>query len=227
MTGLLLSKVCQVRWDLGCHGRAQDRVCFDPWYKPDDQLGFEQLSSVWWHRVGICKSRHCFGLKEGQGITLIKYALRCEHNHEFEGWFRNSEDCEAQTRSGHLECPVCGSTVIAKSLMAPRVSGTRSQNAPQTQEGLSSAPLPSPNLKEAPGQEEHTKMQDMLRAYRKHVVDSSDYVGDKFAEEARKMHFNEAESRGIYGEATMDEVKSLTDDGIDCLPLPVLPEDQN
>lgn len=70
-------------------------------------------------------------------------------------------------------------------------------------------------------------LQDMLRAYRKHVVDSSDYVGDKFAEEARKMHFKEKDARGIYGEATIDEVKSLAEDGIDCLPLPVLPEDQN
>lgn len=71
------------------------------------------------------------------------------------------------------------------------------------------------------------QVQKMLRAFREHVVKNADYVGDNFAEEARKMHFKETEERGIYGEATVDEVKSLAEDGIDCLPMPVLPEDQN
>ena len=163
---------------------------------------------------------------------MIKYALRCEQNHEFEGWFRNSDDCEEQTRAGHLECPICGSSAVSKSLMAPRVSGTRSQNLPQQQDtSTSAAQVPAPIVTEGGDVDlkdiDPKKVQDMLRAYRKHVVDNSDYVGDQFAEEARKMHFKESETRGIYGEATVDEVKSLADDGIDCLPLPVLPEDQN
>ena len=70
-------------------------------------------------------------------------------------------------------------------------------------------------------------MRELLRALRKHVIDNSDYVGNDFAEEARKIHFQESAPRGIYGEATVDEVESLVEDGIDCLPLPVLPEDQN
>lgn len=152
---------------------------------------------------------------------MIKYAIQCEVGHAFEGWFRNSDDFDNQIAAGHLQCPVCGSGNVAKSLMAPSVSGTRSQD--QISKEPNSASLPAASLTE----EQQGQMQDMLRALRKSVVESSDYVGDKFAEEARKIHFKETEKRGIYGEATVDEVKSLAEDGIDCLPLPVLPEDQN
>nr|WP_319387875.1 DUF1178 family protein [uncultured Cohaesibacter sp.] len=189
---------------------------------------------------------------------MIKYSLRCDHDHVFEGWFRNSDDCEAQTRDGRVECPYCASTSIAKSLMAPSVTGTRTQDkgrdmgrdmgrekglpvrpgearpgemtggsggnavvpasisVPASAAGAEAVERPSPQ-----------QIQQMLRAFRQHVVDNADYVGDKFAEEARKMHFRETEERGIYGEATIDEIKSLSEDGIDCLPMPVLPEDQN
>lgn len=152
---------------------------------------------------------------------MIKYALHCESGHGFEGWFRNSEDFEQQIAQGHLQCPVCGSLEITKALMAPSVSGTRSQDAVGSDE--KSASLPAASLTA----EQQSQMQDMFRALRKTVVESSDYVGDKFADEARKIHYEEAEKRGIYGEATLDEVKSLAEDGIDCLPLPTLPEDQN
>lgn len=152
---------------------------------------------------------------------MIKYALHCKAGHGFEGWFRNSEDFNEQLTKGQIQCPVCGSVDVAKALMAPSVSGTRSQNAVQSDE--KSQPLPADSLTT----EQQSQMQDMLRAVRKSVVESSDYVGDKFAEEARKIHFEETEKRGIYGEATLDEVKSLAEDGIDCLPLPALPEDQN
>nr|WP_321443479.1 DUF1178 family protein [uncultured Cohaesibacter sp.] len=180
---------------------------------------------------------------------MIKYSLRCDQNHQFEGWFRNSDDCEAQIHDGFLECPFCGSASVAKSLMAPRVTGTRSQNEPYAPNAIAPLPQSNPAVKQsgsskmpdAQGAEtsvpvpvsndgaeiDPKALKDMLRAYRKHVVDNSDYVGDKFAEEARKMHFKEKEPRGIYGEASIDEVKSLAEDGIDCLPLPVLPEDQN
>ena len=170
---------------------------------------------------------------------MIKYSLHCDQNHEFEGWFRNSDDCEAQTRDGLLQCPICGSTKISKSLMMPRVSGTRSQDNPKmtpVEAGTNAVSSQCTDLGADPGKgsdaelgaaPDKKQMQEMLRAFRDHVVENSDYVGDKFAEEARKMHFEESKPRGIYGEATSDEVKSLSEDGIDCLPLPVLPEDQN
>ncbi|WP_319532751.1 DUF1178 family protein [uncultured Cohaesibacter sp.] len=159
---------------------------------------------------------------------MIKYSLRCDQDHQFEGWFRNSEDCEAQTRAGQLECPFCGSSHIEKSLMAPRVSGTRSQDAPAQQ--VPSQPIAAQDQQPVAlgaGGPDPQQLQSMLRAFRDHVVNNADYVGNKFAEEARKMHFNEVEQRGIYGEASIEDVKSLVEDGIDCLPLPTLPEDQN
>ncbi|WP_316862823.1 DUF1178 family protein [uncultured Cohaesibacter sp.] len=159
---------------------------------------------------------------------MIKYSLRCDHDHVFEVWFRNNDDCEAQMKHGHVECPVCSSTAISKSLMSPKVSGTRSQNAP-------SGPALVPANHSAPSQAvtvgaatpDQQQVQHMLRAFRDHVVQNADYVGDKFAEEARKIHFKESEKRGIYGEASVEDAKSLAEDGIDCLPLPSLPEDKN
>ncbi|MCT4657155.1 MAG: DUF1178 family protein [Cohaesibacter sp.] len=150
---------------------------------------------------------------------MIKFSLRCDKGHGFEGWFRNSEDFDRQTESGFLQCPSCGSESISKALMAPAVSGTRSQDKVS---GEHSQPVAA-----QPSAEEQAKLQKILKEVRDHVVANSDYVGDKFAEEARKMHFNETAKRGIYGEATQDEVKGLAEDGIDCLPLPTLPEDQN
>ncbi len=134
--------------------------------------------------------------------------------------------------------------------MAPRVSGTRTQDGPsagarqlnpvagqekpaETQVSVptsSGAPASVPSgagsspTVQGPSPEQ---VRQILKSFREHVVKNADYVGDKFAEEARKMHFKEKEERGIYGEATMDEVKSLAEDGIDCMPMPVLPEDQN
>lgn len=179
---------------------------------------------------------------------MIKYALHCDQNHAFEGWFRNSQDFDDQTAKGHLECPICGSRSIAKSLMAPSVSGTRSQNqetvpAPRPVSGeiqpaeqpasgsgdTATGTPPTSGAASTPtiNEKDVKELQTALRAMRQHVVENADYVGDRFAEEARKMHFKETEARGIYGEATKDEVQSLAEDGIDCLPLPSLPEDQN
>ncbi len=152
---------------------------------------------------------------------MIKYALQCEQNHQFEGWFRNSQDFQDQVEGGDLQCPLCGSASVSKALMAPSVSGTRSQDT----EGVSADSDQEVALQ--PNSDQRQQVTDMLRDLRKHVVDNSDYVGDKFAEEARKIHFKESEPRGIYGEATTEEVKSLVEDGVDCLPLPALPEDQN
>lgn len=156
----------------------------------------------------------------GDEARVIKYALQCEQGHSFEGWFRNSQDFQDQLDGGHMQCPLCGSLSVSKALMAPSVSGTRSQNAQE---------LAGDNREVAlqPSSEQQQQITDMLRQVRKHVVDNSDYVGDKFAEEARRIHFNEVEARGIYGEATTEEVKSLVEDGVDCLPLPNLPEDKN
>ncbi|MBX3584333.1 MAG: DUF1178 family protein [Rhizobiaceae bacterium] len=141
---------------------------------------------------------------------MIRFSLICEHDHEFEAWFRNNEDFDRQKKRGFIECPSCGTGKVEKALMAPAVSTGRKR------EKLALAM-----------NEMQKKAIAELKALSEKVRQNSDYVGDKFAEEARKIHFGETEARGIYGEATLDEAKSLAEDGVGFMPLPVFPEDQN
>ena len=137
---------------------------------------------------------------------MIKYALACEQAHEFEGWFAASDDFEAQSGRGLIECPACGSRTVHKQIMAPAVSGTHKRGAPM----------------EAPGGKRAMMMEAMARV-RAHVEESFDYVGDSFAREARAIHQGKSEERGIYGEATVAEVKGLVEDGVPVAALPPEP----
>jgi hypothetical protein len=141
---------------------------------------------------------------------LIRFTLACEHDHTFEGWFRNGEDYDKQRKRGFVECPECGSTHVDKALMAPAVSTGRRQEKIALAQG-----------------DEQRRVMGALKELSKKMRENADYVGDKFAEEARKIHFGEADARGIYGEATPDEVKGLADDGVEFMPIPVFPEDRN
>ncbi|PSJ54915.1 DUF1178 family protein [Pseudaminobacter soli (ex Li et al. 2025)] len=141
---------------------------------------------------------------------MISFSLTCDNAHEFEGWFRSNDDFEAQKKRKLVDCPVCGSHKVEKALMAPAVSTGRKQEK--------IALAVNAQQREALAQ---------LKALSEKIRENSDYVGDKFAEEARKIHFGETEARGIYGEATPDEAKSLADDGVDFMPLPVFPDDRN
>ncbi|MCR4267948.1 DUF1178 family protein [Nitratireductor sp. ZSWI3] len=141
---------------------------------------------------------------------MISYSLICEHDHAFEAWFRNGADFEAQRQQNLVSCPHCGSSSVEKALMAPAVSTGRRKA----------------QIAMAMG-EEQKKALAQLKELSKKVRENADYVGDKFAEEARRIHFGETEARGIYGEATADEAKSLIEDGVEFMPLPALPEDQN
>ena len=141
---------------------------------------------------------------------MIHLALRCEHDHAFDGWFRNSEDFEKQKKKGLVACPSCGSSSVDKALMAPSVSTGR------TKEKMALAMNAA-----------QKKAMAELKALTEKMRENADYVGDKFAEEARKIHFGEADQRGIYGEATAEEAKSLAEDGVEFMPLPVFPDDQN
>lgn len=144
---------------------------------------------------------------------MIHFNLRCRPaGHSFDGWFRSGEDFERQTASGFVECPHCGASEIDKALMAPAVSSAKAgEPAAPTAGGA----LP-PGMAEAYGK---------LQALAREVRASGHYVGNKFAEEARRIHFGESEARRIYGEATGADVKALAEDGIAALPLPPLPED--
>jgi hypothetical protein len=141
---------------------------------------------------------------------LIKFSLTCERSHDFEGWFRNNEDFEKQQKRGLVDCPTCGSHKVEKALMAPAVSTGRKKE----------------KVALAMNEQQRAAMAQ-LKALSEKIRENSDYVGDKFAEEARKIHFGESDARGIYGEATLDEAKSLAEDGVEFMPIPTFPDDQN
>lgn len=141
---------------------------------------------------------------------MMRFSLHCDQSHDFEGWFRNNEDFESQTLRGLVQCPVCHSPKVSKALMAPSVSTGR------TKEKIASTM----------GDVQRKLLNEMREISRK-VKENADYVGDRFAEEARKIHHGETAIRGIYGEATRDEITTLVEDGVEIMPLPVLPEDYN
>lgn len=140
---------------------------------------------------------------------MIRYALVCEHEHGFEGWFGSSGDYDDQAGRGLVECPVCGSRGVRKQIMAPAVAGTRSQAEP---------------VETGPSR---TMIMEAMGRIRRHVKDNFDYVGDTFAKEARAIHEGKSEDRGIYGEAKPEEVRALTEDGITVAALPPDPDKLN
>lgn len=143
---------------------------------------------------------------------MIRYALVCERDHEFDGWFASSETFDAQVAARDVLCPHCGSGAVRKALMAPSLGrGTgKGLKIPDT-----SAPADMAQ-----------KMSMMMLALKKHVEENCDYVGDKFAEEARRIHYGETDHRDIYGEATLDEARELVEEGVEVAPLPVVPPRQ-
>ena len=139
---------------------------------------------------------------------MIQYSLHCSKGHHYDAWFKNAAAFDEQQARGIVTCAVCGDGAIAKAPMAPAVARTDNQKVT-----LSAA------------HPDAAKFRELLRAYRQKVMSEADYVGDRFADEARKIHFEEAEARGIYGEATRDEVAGLIEDGVDFLPLPDIADD--
>ena len=150
---------------------------------------------------------------------MIKYSLICEERHAFESWFASSAAYDKQAKRGLVTCPACGSSKVEKAIMAPRLSGTRKgKRAPEA----STTPAPIAML--SPQEQE---LRTKLKELREHITKNADYVGQKFPEEARKMHYGETEHRSIYGEASLETAKELHEEGIELHPLPVLPDDTN
>lgn len=141
---------------------------------------------------------------------MIRFSLVCDKEHEFDAWFRGSEDYETQRKRGFVECPHCGSSKVGKALMAPAVSTGRKQE----------------KIALAMGEEQRRAMAQ-LKALSDKMKADAEYVGDQFAAEARKIHLGETQARGIYGEATPEEARSLAEDGIEFMPIPVFPDDRN
>lgn len=142
---------------------------------------------------------------------MIRYSLVCDSGHAFEGWFSQSADFDRQVASGFLTCPTCNSAVISKSLMAPSVSTARRKDEKRAV------------AMDMAQKQVMAKLREAVTAIKANAED----VGEKFPEEARKIHYGEADARGIIGKASVEEVRALVDEGIEVAPLPVLPDDAN
>ena len=141
---------------------------------------------------------------------MIHYSLVCDKSHKFDGWFANAAAYDAQTARGLVPCPISTTTAVAKALMSPAVSRAGSEK-----------------VSRSIGHPQHQQLREAMLALRNKVTSAADYVGDKFAAEARKIHFKEVDARGIYGEATKEEVAALIEDGVDFMPLPNVKEEHN
>lgn len=154
---------------------------------------------------------------------MIKYDLRCEQGHAFESWFQSSSAYDSQRKRKLITCPSCGSMKIEKAIMAPRLAGTKKRSRVEAPSETTSVEAPTPSLVMT----QELELRAKLKELRDHVVKNADNVGERFPNEARKMHYGDIEHRPIYGEASADEAKSLIDEGIEVMPLPTLPEDRN
>src|SRR5262249_3900073 len=146
-----------------------------------------------------------------------------------ETWFQNSAAYDRQAARSLVSCPICGSTKVTKALMTPQISGAKKRDdAPRAAASpAASVPpqaMPAPVAMVSPQEREFRKK---LKELREHLIKNADYVGQKFPEEARKMHYGEVEHRSIYGEATHEQAKELHEEGIEFHPLPVLPDERN
>lgn len=153
---------------------------------------------------------------------MIHYDLRCDRGHAFDSWFRDSAAYDSQVKRKLVSCPSCGSVKIEKAIMAPKVARSRKAATP----GPAVAPE-ADSKSQTMLLAKEVELRAKLRELRDHVLKTADNVGERFPEEARKMHYGDAEHRPIYGEASNAEAKALIDEGIEVAPIPVLPDDHN
>ncbi len=158
---------------------------------------------------------------------MIRYNLRCEKGHSFESWFQSSAAYESQEKRKLVSCPACGTVKVERAIMAPQIVSKKgreaavavSAEAPTTE---ATAQGSTPLL-----MAQELELRAKIKELRDHIVKNADNVGERFPNEARKMHYGDIEHRPIYGEASPEEARSLIDEGVEVSPLPVLPDDRN
>jgi hypothetical protein len=160
---------------------------------------------------------------------MIHYNLRCDKGHAFESWFQSSSAYETQEKRKLVSCPVCGSAKVERAIMAPRIVSKRGRQeaapaavpppAPATE---TTSPTSTPLL-----MAQERELRAKIKELRDHIVKNADNVGERFPNEARKMHYGEIDHRPIYGEASPNEAKALIEEGVEVMPLPTLPDDRN
>lgn len=154
---------------------------------------------------------------------MIQYSLKCENAHRFDSWFQSAAAFDKLQAVGHVTCAFCGSDKVEKAIMAPRVQSARKAASAPTEtdpnQNRADTRPPAAGALHQSGSEVETA----LRALKRQVEANSEYVGDKFAAEARAMHDGHSPERAIYGEAKLEDAKKLIDDGVPVTPLPFLP----
>ena len=152
---------------------------------------------------------------------MILYRLRCAKGHEFDSWFKDGKTYERQEKRSLIGCPACGSSKIVRAPMAPRIGkGGKSVEAPvEAPAATTPAPAPDPQMA-ALARAMPKGMRETLLKLREQVEKNSEPVGEKFAEEARKIHYGESDKRGIYGQTTDEEAEALAEEGIEFGRLP-------
>jgi hypothetical protein len=176
---------------------------------------------------------------------MIRYTLACERQHSFESWFQNSTAYDKQAKRGLVTCPVCNSSKVEKAIMAPRLARPEAGELGKAIEAAEAKAVPSAPAPPAPPASasmppvapgkgtvamtspQERELRQKLKELRDHITKNASYVGSRFPEEARKIHYGETEHRSIYGEASPEEAEDLHDEGIEFHPLPILPDDKN
>ena len=161
---------------------------------------------------------------------MIRYSLQCERGHAFESWFQSSSAYESQEKRKLVTCPACGSAKVERAVMAPQIVSKKGRDTKPSDQ----LPVPAAAAEVIPPSSptpllmaQEVELRAKLRELRDHIVKNADNVGEKFPNEARKMHYGDIEHRPIYGDASPDEAKALIEEGVEVMPLPALPEDRN
>jgi hypothetical protein len=164
---------------------------------------------------------------------MIHYNLRCKKGHAFESWFQSSSAYETQEKRGLVNCPICGSTNVERAIMAPQIVSKKGRERAAAEQMPATAPTPASATEvTAPAptpllMAQERELRAKLKELRDHIVKNADNVGERFPAEARKMHYGDIEHRPIIGDASPDEARALIDEGVEVMPLPVLPDDRN
>ena len=156
---------------------------------------------------------------------MIRYSLRCERGHAFESWFQGSAAYESQEKRKLVSCPSCGSVKVERAIMAPQIVSKKGRDVPV--QAPPAAPEVTASASTPLMMAQERELRAKLKELRDHIVKNADNVGERFPNEARKMHYGDIEHRPIYGEASPEEARSLIEEGVEVSPLPVLPEDRN
>ena len=159
---------------------------------------------------------------------MIRYSLRCERGHVFESWFQNSAAYESQEKRKLVSCPSCGSVKVERAIMAPQIVSKKGREAAEPEPAPAAVPTEAAVTESTPLlMAQERELRAKIKELRDHIVKNADNVGERFPNEARKMHYGDIEHRPIYGEASPDEARALIEEGVEVSPLPVLPDDRN